>query len=201
MVTKMRTVVLGGVAVVALAGCGVVGPQPSPIPTPLDRVVKIDHAKVPEGVVAYGSHRGSPAYGATVEDALKLRKPEDVSRMTGAPDDFKEFMRGTIQRDSKTIVAFLADKGQTLESKECEYAVEIRLWGVGPGVATGRVRGCEQNSFDAIWAKQDGTWRRVARMQGGWDCDVLARYRVPADITGSTCWYDDVKTRAYNGPG
>jgi hypothetical protein len=29
---------------------------------------------------------------------------------------------------------------------------------------------------------------------------VLERYRVPADITSSTCWYDEVKTRAYDGP-
>lgn len=184
----------------ALAGCGAVGTTPSPIPTPLDRVVKIDQSKVPAGVVAYGKERGSPAYGATVDDALVLRKAGDVRLMKGAPEDVKEFLRSTLKAETQEVKKALRARGKTLESEGCEYAVEIRLWGVGPGVATGRERGCERVSADVIWAAQDGRWRQVARMQGGWDCAVLERYRVPADITGSTCWYDQVKTRAYNGP-
>lgn len=185
----------------ALAGCGVLGSEPSPIPTPLDRVVKIDPSKVPAGVVAYGKQRGSPAYGATVEDALELRKPGDVRLMKDAPEDVKEFLRGTLKADAQEIKKELRARGKTVKSEGCDFAVEIRLWGVGSGVATGRERGCERDSADVIWAEKDGVWRRVARMQGGWDCATLDRYRVPAAITGSTCWYDDYKTRAYDGPG
>jgi hypothetical protein len=188
-------------AALVLAGCGAVGSEPSPIPTPLDRVVKIDPSKLPASVVAYGKKRGSPAYGANVEDALELRKPGDVRLMKGAPYDVKEFMRSTLKSDAQEIKKELRSRGKTVKSEGCDFAVEIRLWGVGPGVATGRERGCERDSADVIWAVKDGVWRRVARMQGGWDCAVLDRYRVPAAITGSTCWYDEYKTRAYDGPG
>lgn len=187
-------------ALAVLTGCGAIGPNPTPVPTPLKRVVKIDQSKVPDGVVAYGTVRGTPAYGASVEDALELRKAGDVKLLKGAPDDFKEFMRGTIKAETQLIKKSLRNRDKTLESADCDFAVEFRVWGVGPGVATGRERGCERDSSDVIWAEKDGTWRRVARMQGGWDCAVLERYRVPADITASTCWYDEVKTRAYNGP-
>jgi hypothetical protein len=198
--TGLRVVVLGALMPMVLSACGVMGTAPSPIPTPLDRVVKIDQSKVPPGVVAYGSVRGTPAYGTNVEDALKLHTPDDVARMTGAPEDFKAFVRNHIAVDTQDVVASLAREQKTLETEGCDFAVEIRLWGVGPEVATGRERGCDRNSYDVIWAKKDGAWRRVARMQGGWDCAVLDRYRVPADITGSTCWYDTYKTRPYNGP-
>jgi len=188
-------------ALTLVAGCGAIGPNPTPVPTPLKLVVKIDQSKVPSGVVAYGTARGTPAYGASVEDALKLRKAGDVKLLKGAPDDFKEFLRGTIKAETQVIKKSLRNRGKTLESADCDFAVEFRVWGVGPSVATGRERGCERDSADVIWAKKDGAWRRVARMQGGWDCAVLERYRVPADITSSTCWYDEVKTRPYDGPG
>ena len=187
-------------ALAILTGCGAIGPNPTPVPTPLKRVVTIDRSRVPDGVVAYGTVRGTPAYGASVEDALELRKAGEVKLLKGAPDDFREFMRRTIRAETQEIKKSLRNRGKTLESAGCEFAVEFRVWGVGPGVATGRERGCERDSADVIWAEKDGVWQRVARMQGGWDCEVLDRYRVPADITGSTCWYDEVKTRAYNGP-
>jgi hypothetical protein len=197
----LRNSVLGALALAILAGCGAIGPNPTPVPTPLKRIVKINQSKVPDGVVAYGTVRGTPAYGASVEDALELRKAGDVKLLTGAPDDFKEFVRSTIKAETQQVKKYLRNRHKTVESADCDFAVEIRVWGVGPAVATGRERGCERDSADVIWAKKDGVWRRVARMQGGWDCAVLERYRVPADITASTCWYDEVKTRAYNGPG
>lgn len=191
---------LAAAALVALAGCALVGPEPTPIPTPLHRVVRIDQSTVPDGVVAYGTVRGTPAYGATVEDALELSKAGDVKSMRGAPEDFKGFLRDTIKAETQEIKKSLRSRGKTLASEHCDFAVEIRLWGVGPSVATGRERACLRDSFDVIWAKRDGQWYRAARMQGGWDCAVLDRYRVPADITGSTCWYDEFKTRPYDGP-
>jgi hypothetical protein len=99
------------------------------------------------------------------------------------------------------VLAELALELRTVQSEGCEFTVEIRVWGVAPNVATGRERGCGQKSNDVIWAKESTGWERVERMQGGWDCAVLERYRVPADITAATCWYDVFKTRAYDGPG
>jgi hypothetical protein len=199
-VTWSWKAVLGALTLTAMAACGAPGPDPSPIPTPVDRVVKIDHSKVPHDVVSYGTVRGTPAYGTSVEDTPELHTTRDIRLLTGAPADFKAYVRHRIDEKRGVVLAELATRSRTVESEDCDFAAEIRVWGVAPHVATGRERGCGQESYDVIWAKQDGTWRLVARMQGGWDCAVLERYRVPADITAAVCWYDVFKTRAYNGP-
>jgi hypothetical protein len=175
-------------------------PGPGPIPTPLDRVVKIDPAKVPDGVISYGSRRESPAYGASVTDTPKIHRAADLRLLAGAPADFKAFLVRQLRQNKQTVRAELAARNRSVASEGCRFAAEIHVWGVGPDVATGRERGCARPSNDVIWSKESGTWRRVARMEGGWDCSVLQRYRVPADITAAVCWYDLVKTRQYDGP-
>ena len=194
------SVVLGAVTLAALTACGAPGPKPTPIPTPMHRVVKIDQSKVPAGVVSSGTSRGTPAYGASVEGALKLHTPGDVRLLKGAPGDFKAYMAHHIETNAQAVVADLASKWRTVQGEKCKFTVEIRVWGVAPSVATGRERGCGQASYDVIWAKESDKWRLAARMQGGWDCADLQRYRVPADITAAVCWYDVDKTRAYDGP-
>ena len=191
---------LGGLTLAALAACSASGPGLSPIPTPLHRVVKIDHSKVPQDVVSYGTVRGTPAYGASVEDTPKLRTASDMRLLKGAPADFKAYLRNRIEENTGLVLADLASKLRTVEGEDCDFTAEIRVWGVAPHVATGRERGCGQESYDVIWAKQDGTWRLAARMQGGWDCAELERFRVPADITAAACWYDVFKSRPYDGP-
>jgi hypothetical protein len=184
-----------------LTACGAPGPRPTPIPTPMHRVVKIDQSKVPEGVISYVTARGTPAYGASVEGALKLDTPGDVRLLKGAPDDFRTYLRHRIEENARAVVAELATKLRTVQGEKCTFAAEIRVWGIAPTVATGRERGCGQASYDVIWAKKSDKWLLAARMQGGWGCDELERYRIPADITAAVCWYDVFKTRAYNGPG
>jgi hypothetical protein len=199
--TLVRSVVVGAVALAALTACGAPGPKPTPVPTPMHRLVKIDQSKVPEGVISYVTARGTPAYGASVEGALKLHTPGDVRLLEGAPDDFRAYMRRHIEENTRAVVAELASKLRTVQGEKCKFTVEIRVWGVAPSVATGRERGCGQASYDVIWAKESDTWRLAARMQGGWDCAELKRYRIPADITAAVCWYGVFETRAYDGPG
>lgn len=190
--TLLAAAVLGG-----LAGCAL-DPQPSPIPTPQNRVVKVDHQATAAGVISYISQRGSPAYDGSVEDAVEVRSRADLRELRGAPDDFKAFIADQLTVLAAEAAAALTARGFHIEA--CDFASEIRVWGIADGVATGRERACEQDSNDVIWAKVNDAWRPVARMQGGWDCAVLDRYRVPADITAAVCWYDDVETRPYDGP-
>ena len=188
--------IFAALALAAVAACSAPGPDPSPIPTPLHREVRVDQSTVPPGVVSYGKVRGTPAYGASVEDTPKLHTVRDVDLLKGAPADFKAYLRSHLTEYKRMVLAELALELRTVASADCKFTVEIRVWGVAPNVATGRERGCGQKSNDVIWAKRSDGWQRVERMQGGWDCAVLERYRVPADITAATCWYDVSKTRA-----
>ncbi len=193
--------VAGAVLATVLAGCAGVSPPPSPIPTPLDRTVEVDPAKVPAGVITYISRRGSPVYGGSVDDPVELRTAQDLDKLRGAPDDFKAFMASQLAVRVREVDARLAAWHRTMAKEGCDFKVEIRVWGIAEEVATGRERACAFESNDVIWAKKDGTWRRASRMQGGWDCAELERYRVPADITAAVCWYGDRgQTRAYDGP-
>lgn len=191
-----RAALAGTAAAVALSGCGAT--QPSPIPTPMNRVVTVDRLATPDGVISYITERGSPAHDGSVEDAVEIRTRADLADLRGAPDDFKNFLIDRIGVLTAEAAASLAARGYSI--KGCEVPAELEVWGIAGGVATGRERACELDSNDVIWAKRAGAWGPVARMQGGWDCAVLERYRVPADITASVCWYDGWKTRAYEPP-
>lgn len=182
---------------VGLTACGSVS-EPSPIPTPMDRVVEVDHGATPHGVISYISERGSPAYDGSVEDAVDIRTRDDLAELRGAPDDFKAFIAEQLAARGSLAERSLAARGYSI--KGCDFRAEIEVWGIAGDIATGRERACELDSNDVIWAKENGAWRPVARMQGGWDCAVLDRYRVPADITAAVCWYDEWKTRPYQGP-
>jgi hypothetical protein len=182
-----------------LAGCGVVS-SASPIATPLDHSVDVDPAKTPPGVISYISERGNPAHGGSVEDSVDIRTAQDLDKLRGAPDDFKAFLLREIAVRSGEVDSRLRANQRTVATEGCDFKAEIRVWGVAEHVATGRERACTFASNDVIWVKRDGAWRRASRMQGGWDCAELERYRVPADITAAVCWYDEWKTRAYDGP-
>lgn len=196
--TGMRwaTALLVIAAAFGLSACGAT--EPSPVPTPMDRVVEVDHETTPDGVISYISERGSPAHDGSVEDAVEIRTPADLAELDGAPDDFKAFLAEQLVVLAAKAAKSLAARGYSIKS--CEVRSEVLVWGIAGDVATGRERACELDSNDVIWAKEDGSWRVVARMQGGWDCATLDRHRVPADITAAVCWYDQVKTRAYDGP-
>ena len=186
-----------------LTGCGLASP-PTPIDPPFDRVVKVDRQATPDGVISYVTQRGSPAYEGSVEDAVEIRSRADLDELRGAPEDFKAFIATQLTERSADVDAYVAKyltpRGLTIASEDCDFNVEIRVWGIAEHVATGRERACGLESNDVIWTKVNGNWRRASRMQGGWDCAELERYRVPADITAAVCWYDEWKSRAYDGP-
>jgi hypothetical protein len=193
-------VVVAVMLAAGLAGCGAVS-SPTPIPTPLDHSVDVDPAKTPPGVVSYISRRGSPVYGGSVEDSVEIRAAQDLGKLRGAPADFKAFLLREIADRGNEVDARLAARHRTVATEGCDFKVEIRVWGIAEQVATGRERACTFASNDVIWVREDGTWRRASRMQGGWDCAELERYRVPADITAAVCWYGDRgQTRVYDGP-
>ncbi|MFL6088616.1 MAG: hypothetical protein ACJ71Z_00545 [Aeromicrobium sp.] len=197
----MRKAALATLALATLAGCAAWDSRPSPVPTPLERVVKVDRLNVPDGVITYITERGSPAYGPSVRDAKELEEPKDVSKLKGAPDDFKAFIVQQMAERAVVVQSELAEKHTDMVTEDCHFTVQFRVWGIAKDVATGRVRGCDLDSFDVIWQKKDGAWRQASRQQGGWDCSELDHYRVPAAITAAVCWYDNGrKTRAYNGP-
>lgn len=191
---------VSAVLAACLAGCGLADPPPSPIAPPLDRVVKVDRQATPDGVISYVTQRGNPAYDGSVEDAVEIRSRADLDELHGAPADFKEFIATQLAERSAEVDKYLAGRGRTMAIEGCDFKVEIRVWGITEQVATGRERPCALESNDVIWTKVNGSWRRASRMQGGWDCAELERYRVPADITAAVCWYDEWKTRAYDGP-
>ena len=195
-----QATVISAALAAGMSACGVGAQRPSPIATPLDRVVKIDRASTPIGVISYGTERGNPVYRASVEDAVEVRTTQDLNKLRGAPEDFKAFLTQQLTELGSQVDAFLASQGRTLATEDCDFKVELRVWGIAADVATGRERACGLGSNDVIWAKANGSWQRASRMQGGWDCAELERYRVPADITAAVCWYDEWKTRAYDGP-
>ena len=87
-------------SVVGLTACGSVS-ELSPIPTPIDRVVEVDHGATPQGVISYISERGSPAHDGSVEDAVGIRTRDDLAELRGAPDDFKAFIDEDEKRTRK----------------------------------------------------------------------------------------------------
>jgi hypothetical protein len=197
--------VIGRIAVAVvvasvLSGCGATS-SPSPIPTPLNYRVAVDPAKTRPGVISYISERGNPAHGGSVEDSVEIGAAEDLDQLRGAPDDFKAFVLREIAIRGTEVDARLRARHRTVATEGCDFKAQIRVWGIAEHVATGRERACTFASNDVIWVKRDGAWRRASRMQGGWDCAELERYRVPADITAAVCWYGNRgQTRIYYGP-
>ena len=200
MVTARERAVVAVVTVATLAGCSALVPTHTPVPVPTNRVIQIDQSAVPAGVVSYGEIRQAAAYGASIPDTPEVHTADDLHRLKDAPTSFTSYLRTHLEELSGAVLAELAADGQTVESEGCDYIVEISVWGVAPRVATGRERGCDQGSYDVIWVQRDGVWDRVARMDGGWDCAVLQRYQVPAELTASTCWYSEFRSRVYTGP-
>lgn len=64
------------------------------------------------------------------------------------------------------------------------------------GYAVGGVNDC--GGCAALWATVDGRWKEIAGTQDSWDCAILRRYRVPSDLSGTTCYdYDAQNEHAY----
>ena len=159
---RWRATVVSAVLAASVSGCGVALKQPSPIPAPLNRVVKVDHNVTPDGVISYVSQRGNPAYTFSVEDPVEVSSAADLDDLVGAPGDFKTFLLAQLSEQSKRVDAFLTMQGRSFATEDCDAKAEFRVWGIGEDVATGRERACGMDSNDVIWAKENGAWRRAS---------------------------------------
>lgn len=160
--------------------------------------VPVDPAAAPADVVTYLEVRKNPEHGASTEGGVRVKTPEDLGKLHGAPAEFKNFLAWQLSANIAAVRSGLAARGQEMP-EECDLAARITVWGVAPTVATAREWWCTRDANEVIWVKDSGGWHVAARMRGGWDCPVLNRYRVPADITAAVCW-DGAKVRKYDGP-
>lgn len=190
------------VLVALLSACGYGGAladaqQESAVP-PV--VVEVDPDDAPDGVVTYLKFRKNPEDGASTEGGVRVKTPEDLGKLHGAPEDFKSFLGWQLSANIAAVKSGLATKGKELPAR-CELAARITVWGVTPTVATAREWWCTRDANEVIWVKDTEGWRVAARMRGGWDCSVLNRYQVPADITAAVCFAEGGrKVRSYSGP-
>lgn len=166
--------------------------------TPVE--VQVNPAEAPDGVVTYLQMRKSPEDGGSTDGGIRVAAPQDVEKLHGAPADFKNFLVWQLSANVAAVKSGLAERGKTLPER-CDLAARITVWGLAPTVATAREWWCTRDANEVIWVKDGGGWQVAARMRGGWDCSVLDRYRVPADITAAVCWEADGRTvRKYHGP-
>jgi len=163
--------------------------------------ITVNPADAPDAVVTYLEVRKNPEDGASTEGGVRVKSADDLGRLHGASADFRSFLGWQLSANVAAVKAGLAARGKSALPSSCDMAARITVWGVTPTVAMGREWWCTRDANEAIWVKDGDKWRVAERMRGGWDCSVLDRYRVPADITAAMCWEKDGRTvRRYTGP-
>lgn len=108
-----------------------------------------------------------------------LTKAADVSKLEGAPDDFKQFIAGIL------------DASRAESANECKVAVGVAKIDTS-GFAAGSIRSCGGAVY--IWAKRDGIWQEIWSGQELPDCADIEKYSVPKPIAGDSC-YDGKKNK------
>lgn len=107
-------------------------------------------------------------------DGVELRTPEDVNKLEGAPEDFKQFISGAASQ-------VMTDKSAT---DKCGPFISVSQ--VDPaGFASGSVFDC--GGANLIWAKVDGIWRQIFGGQVAPPCEEMKKYSVPEAIVGGPC--------------
>ena len=104
--------------------------------------------------------------GVTIANAA------DVSKLEGAPDDFKQFIAGLI------------DGLETAPDEDCQFTVGVEKIDTS-GFAFGSQHSCGGAVY--IWSKQDGVWQEIWGGQELPDCDTMEKYSVPTSIVGDKC--------------
>jgi hypothetical protein len=103
------------------------------------------------------------------DNGVMMRKPADVAKLTGAPDDFKHFMSGVIDASVQNSVP------------EDECTVTVRVDAIHPrGFAAGGITSC--GGYVAIWKRVGGVWRQVWGGQDYPECSDLRRSAVPPEL-------------------
>lgn len=122
-------------------------------PSPTPRVDLIDYTQItglPDGVI--------------------IRTPEAVAALSGAPQDFRDYLAAQLKEASR--------------STACPVSFGVQLVRTD-GYAVGTIRGCD--TLRVVWAKQGGTWAQVASGAQGLDCSALQSHGVPLAIAGPHC--------------
>ena len=119
-------------------------------------------------------------------DEIALERAADVSKLTGAPQDFKTFIAAELARQQAT-----KDDVCTEEPEIHVAKIDIRGWAAGGSF----IPQCGGNA--ALWAKAAAGWQEVWSGQTLPDCAILEKYRFPATVAGSECGTDDGRTRRY----
>ncbi len=127
------------------------------------------------------------SYDGEGSDRAKVRTTADANNLAGAPDSFKKFIGRTAERLTKGATCEKGYVGVTVKSLRTD------------GYAVGGVQEC--GGYVAMWAIVNGDWKEIDATQDLWDCAVLAKYRVPSDIAGNTCYDDDAQAQhSYQQP-
>jgi hypothetical protein len=106
---------------------------------------------------------------------IELRDARDVGKLTGAPNDFKQYIAGA------------ADATGAGSDPKDKCSPRIFVDRIDGGFATGGVFDC--GGAQLIWARRGGgIWRQIWGGQITPDCPTMRKYRVPVSIVGKTCW-------------
>ena len=130
----------------------------SPDPTP-------DPAPAPPKLISYDGDGSHPAV---------VRTTADANHLAGAPSSFKQFIGRTAERLTGNTTCKDGNVGVTVRTLRTD------------GYAVGAVNECGGHA--ALWAIAHGHWKEIDATQDLWDCAVLAKYRVPSDIAGDSCY-------------
>jgi hypothetical protein len=103
---------------------------------------------------------------------VSIAKAAEVSKLKGAPDDFKQFIAGLI------------DGLKTPPDEDCQFTVGVEKIDTS-GFASGNQHSCGGAVY--IWAKRDGVWQEIWGGQELPDCDTMEKYSVPTTIVGDKC--------------
>jgi hypothetical protein len=124
-------------------------------------------------------------------DGIMVRRANDVAKLTGTPDDFRQYIAGRIDEVRPT--------GHPNPDSECpDPSVRVDVYDP-KGYAAGGVHSfCEGHAV--LWKKDDGIWQEIVGSQMGWPCDVLYDHGVPVSVAGQECLEDNDEGTADNVP-
>ena len=108
-----------------------------------------------------GGSQGEIVYDPPVE----LRRPQDVEKLTGAPEDFKTFLRWQFE-------------GTEDAGDPCEVLSVARVR--ADGFAEGTVGAC--GGYTAMWGRTAGGWAEISMTQDAWSCADMREHGVPQDF-------------------
>jgi len=129
------------------------------------------------------------------QGSVQITKPSDLSGLTGAPEEFIDFLGRELADAAQKAEAFTDCDGSGFSV----HGIDSEI-----GVATGDEWEC-QSGGSVLWIRWKGRWVLGQTSQEGWNCSTLEQYRVPAAIAAPTCdassgQGDGTREIRYEGP-